>query len=132
MWNPKILKLKGGYSSNANLIFQSCLKVILVHISEQRLSQSEAMQLVKDFTSDFNKLEIEYFLGMHSEVEQSLQGLIDQLSAAFQSGETENSLIGDLYDCIQKTNESKDAFSDEQQILVRKIIARKSELPASQ
>ena len=51
--------------------------------------------------------------------------MIDHLTTAFQSDETENSLIGDFYNCIQKPKESEDAFADELQILVRKIIARK-------
>ena len=85
------------------------------------------MQLIKDFTSEYVRLEVEYYFGMYPEEKQSFQGLIDHLTTAFQSGETENSLIGDFYNHIQKTNESKDAFADELQILVRKIIARKPE-----
>ena len=85
------------------------------------------MQLVKDFTSDHARLEMEYYLSMNPEEEQFFQGLIDHLTAAFQSGETENSLIGDFYNHIQKPKESEDAFADELQILVRKIIAMKPE-----
>ena len=96
-------------------------------MSEQMLSQSEAMQLKKYFTSDHARVEVEYYLGMYPEEEQSFQGLIDHLTAAFQSGETENSLIRDFYNCIQKPKESGDAFANELQILVRKIIARKPE-----
>ena len=33
-------------------------------MSEQRLSQSEAMQLIKNFTSDHARLEVEYYLGI--------------------------------------------------------------------
>ena len=83
------------------------------------------MQLVKDFTADNTRLEVEYYLCMYPEEEQSFQGLIDHLTAAFQSGETENSLIRDFYNHIPKPKESEDAFADELQILVRKIIARK-------
>ena len=46
---PKINKLKGGYSATANLIFQSWLKDINVHVEDQNLSEREAIQLVKDF-----------------------------------------------------------------------------------
>ena len=52
IWEPKITKLKGGYSSNVSLILQSWLKDIQVHVSERRLSQSEVMQLMNDFTSN--------------------------------------------------------------------------------
>ena len=60
------------------------------------------MQLLKDFTSDHARFEVEYYLGMYAEEEQSFQRLINHLNAAFQSGETENSLIGDVCNCIQK------------------------------
>ena len=46
----KVSKLKGGYTSSAGLVFQSCLKDIHVHVQDQRLTQREALQLVKDFT----------------------------------------------------------------------------------
>ena len=45
---PKINKLKGGYSATANLIFQSWLKDIRVHVEDRNLTQREAMQLIKD------------------------------------------------------------------------------------
>ena len=84
------------------------------------------MQLMQDFTSDHARLEVEYYLGMCPEEQQSFQGLIDHLTAAFQSGETETSLTED-YNCIQKPKGSEDAFADELLILVRKAIARKPE-----
>ena len=40
---PKVAKLKGGYSSNASLVFQSWLKGIQVYVLEHHLSQWEAM-----------------------------------------------------------------------------------------
>lgn len=39
MHEPKINKLKGGYSATANLIFQSWLKDIRVHVEDQNLTQ---------------------------------------------------------------------------------------------
>ena len=50
--DPKVAKFKGGYSSNASLVFQSWLKDIWVYTIEHRLSQWEAIQLVKDYTSE--------------------------------------------------------------------------------
>ena len=49
---PKVAKLKGGYSSNASLVYQSWQKDIWVYVSECHLSQWEAIQLVKDYTSE--------------------------------------------------------------------------------
>ena len=124
---PKVAKFKGGYSSDASLIFQSWLKDIRVYTIEHRLSQREAIQLVKDYTSEQARSEVEYYLGLTPKEEQSFQGLIDHLSLAFQSCETVSSLIADFYNRFQKTRETEDAFADELQILVRKIVARKPE-----
>ena len=52
MRKPKITKLKGGYSANATLIFNSWLKDIEICVFERKLSNGEAVQLVKDSTSD--------------------------------------------------------------------------------
>ena len=122
---PKVAKFKGGYSSDASLIFQSWLKDIRVYTIERRLSQQEAIQLVKDYTSEQARSEVEYYLGLTPEEEQSFQGLIDHLSLAFQSCKTVSSLIADFE--FQKTRETEDAFADELQILVQKIIAQKPE-----
>ena len=124
---PKVAKFKGGYSSDASLIFQSWLKDIRVYTIERRLSQWEAIQLVKDYTSEQARSEVEYYLGLTPKEEQSFQGLIDHLSLAFQSCETVSSLIVDFYNQFQKTRETEDAFADELQVLVRKIVARKPE-----
>ena len=92
---------------------------------EHHLSQQEAIQLVKDYTSKQARIEVEYYLGLTPEEEQSFQGLIDHLSLAFQSCKTVSSLIADFYNQSQKIRETEDAFADELQILDRKIIARK-------
>ena len=60
---PKINKLKGGYSATANLIFQSWLKDVRVHVEERNLSQREAIQLVKDFTAERARDEVEFYMG---------------------------------------------------------------------
>ena len=124
---PKVAKFKGGYSSDASLIFQSWLKDIRVYTIEHRLSQWEAIQLVKDYTSEQARSEVEYYLGLTPKEEQSFQGLIDHLSLTFQSCETVSSLIADFYNWFQKTRETEDAFADELQILVWKIVAQKLE-----
>ena len=43
MQEPKISKLKGGYTLSAGLVFQSWLKDICFHVQDQRLSQREAI-----------------------------------------------------------------------------------------
>ena len=78
---PKVAKFKGGYSSDASLVYQSWLKDIQVFTLEHRLSQWEAIQLVKDYTSEQARSEVEYYLGLTPEEEQSFQGLIDHLES---------------------------------------------------
>ena len=68
-------------------------------------------------------------MGMIVDDQQSFDGLVNHLKHAFQSGETMSELISELisdfYSHHQKKNESEDAFADDLQILVRKIIAQK-------
>ena len=124
---PKINKLKGGYSATANLIFQSWLKDIRVHVEDRNLTEREAMQLVKDFTTEHALDEVEFYMVMVADEQQTFEGLVQHLKNAFQSGETTSELISDFYARAQKKNESEEAFADELQILVCKIIARKLE-----
>ena len=124
---PKINKLKGGYSATANLIFQYWLKDIRVHVEDRNLSQREAMQLIKDFTAEHACNEVEFYIGMVTDEQQIFKGLVQHLKNAFQSGETTSELISDFYARAQKKNESEEALADELQILVHKIIARKPE-----
>ena len=119
---PKVAKFKGVYSSDASLVFWSWHKDIWVYTLECCLSQQEAIQLVKDYTLEQARREVEYYLGLTPEDEQSFQGLIDHLSLAFQSCKMVSSLITDFYNWSQKTWETEDAFVDELQGLVRKIV----------
>ena len=70
---PKLAKFNGGYSSNASLVFQLWLKDIWVYTLECHLSQWEAIQLVKDYTSEQTRSEVEYYLGLTPKDEQSFQ-----------------------------------------------------------
>ena len=72
--DPKEAKLKAGYSSDASLGFQSWLKDIQIYVSEHHLSQQEAFQLVKDYTSEHAQVEVEYYLGLTPESKQSFLG----------------------------------------------------------
>ena len=76
MCEPKINKLKGGYSAIANLIFQSWLKDIQVHIEDCNLSEREAMQLIKDSTAEHACDEVELYIGMVTENQQTFEGLM--------------------------------------------------------
>ena len=72
---PKLAKFKRGYSSDASLVFQSWLKDIWVYTIEHHLSQWEAIQPVKDYTSEQARSEVEYYLGLTPKEEQSFSGI---------------------------------------------------------
>ena len=124
---PKINKLKDAYSATANLIFQSWLKDIRVHVEDHKLTERDAMQLIKDFTAEQAHNEVELYMEMVVEDQQTFEGLIQHLMNAFQSGETISKLISNFYGWAQQKNESEDIFADDLQVLVCKIIARKQE-----
>ena len=94
---PKINKLKGEYSATANLIFQSWLKDINIHVKDWNLTEREAIQLVKDFTAERACNEVEFYIGMTADNQQTFEGLVQHLKNAFQSGETVSELISDFY-----------------------------------
>ena len=127
MCEPKINKLKGGYSATANLIFQTWLKDIWVHVEDHNLLEREAIQLIKDFTAECACNKVELYMGMVAEDKQTFEGLIQHLKNAFQSGKTISKLISDFYSQAQEKNKSEDVFVDNLQVLVWKIIARRLE-----
>ena len=92
----KINKLKGGYSATANLIFQSWLEDIKVYVKDWNLTEREAIQLVKDFTAERAHNEVEFYMGMIMDNQQTFDGLVNHLKNAFQSEETISELISDF------------------------------------
>ena len=82
---PKVNKLKGGYSATANLIFQSWLKDIRVHVEDRNLTQREAMQLIKDFTAEHAHDKVEFYMGMVADEQQTFEGLIQHLQKMLSS-----------------------------------------------
>ena len=52
MHEPKITKLRGGYSANAELMFRSWKSDILAHINDRELDNKAAIQLIKEQTLD--------------------------------------------------------------------------------
>ena len=100
---PKISKLKGGYSANATA------------------TEHEVVQLVKDHTTEHAHGAVEFYLDMNDQ--WSYARLIEHLRMSFKSGETFNSLLGDFYARSQKQRETEDQFADELQVLARKVIS---------
>ena len=77
MCEPKINKLNSGHSATANLIFQSWLKDIRVHVEDCNLSERVAMLLIKDFTAEHACDEVEFYMGMVAEDQQTFEGLFN-------------------------------------------------------
>ena len=116
----KISNLKGGYT---RLVFQSWLD-ICDHVQDRRLMEREAIQLVKDFTTEQAQDEMEFYMGMVAQEDQSLEGIIDHLHDAFQSGEMLSELISNFYSQSQKVQETEDTFADDFQVFASKIITQ--------
>ena len=118
---PKISKLKGGYLANAMLVFNSWLKDIKMCIQEQRLSNMEAVQLIKDYTSDNVRGAVEFYLDINST--WKYKALIEHLQTSFETGESFSSLVGDFYSQSQCNKQIEDQFMDELQVLSRNVLS---------
>ena len=64
MHEPKIMKLRGGYSANAELMFRSWKSDILVNINNRKLDNKSAIQLIKEQTLDNVHCEVEFQLDL--------------------------------------------------------------------
>ena len=96
---PKIQKLKGGYSANAMLVFNSWLKDIEMCVRERKLTNMEAIQLIKDYTAEGARGAVEFYLD--TTATWKYHELVEHLRTSFESGETFSSLVGDFYSHIQ-------------------------------
>ena len=124
MWEPKITKLCGGYSADAELIFWSWQADVLVNIQDWELDNKAAIQLIKEQTLENTRREVEFQLDLCGS-EISYQDLLRHLSITFQGGNDEANLLAEFYSHAQKVKESEEAFADELQILARKVIIKK-------
>ena len=88
---PKIQKLKGGYSANTMLVFNSWLKDVEMFKREQKLTNLEAVQLIKDYTMKNVRAAVEFYLDTNSTWDN--QELIRNLRTSFESGKTFRSLV---------------------------------------
>ena len=118
---PKIQNLKGRYSANAMLVFNPWLKDTEMCVKKQKLTNMEAVQLIKDYTSEDARGAVEFYLDTNST--WKYHELVEHLQTSFKSSETFSSLVGDFYSCIQQPWETEDQFADELQILGWKVIS---------
>ena len=126
MREPKITKLHGRYSADVELIFQSWWADMLVNIQDQELDNKAAIQLIKQQTLENAHCEVKFQLDLCGG-EISYQDLQWHLSITFQGGDDEANLLAEFYSCAQKVKESEEVFADKLQILIRKVIIKKSD-----
>ncbi len=124
MREPKITKLRGGYSADAELVFRSWRADILANIHDRELDNKSAIQLIKEQTLDNARREVEFQLDLCGGV-ITYKDLLKHLSVAFQGGDDEANLLAEFYSRAQKSKETEEAFADELQILARKVIIKK-------
>ena len=124
MCEPNITKYKGGYSTDAKLLFRSWCMDILSNIQDHELDNKAVIQLIKGMTAESAHHKVEFQLNLCGS-EISCQDLLKHLSVAFQGGEDEVNLLAEFYSSGQKTKETEEAFADELQILAHKVISKK-------
>ena len=61
---PKLAKLKGGYSSEASLFFQGWAKGVQAVVADRKLTESEAIQLIKEHTEASACKQVDSFLDL--------------------------------------------------------------------
>ena len=117
---PKIMKLRGGYSANAELMFRSWKSDILANISDRELNNKAAIQLIKEQTLDNAHREVEFQLDLCG-------GNItyQDLGVTFQGGDNEANILAEFYSRCQYAKESEESFADELQLSARKVISKK-------
>ena len=94
MKEPKLAKLKGGYTTEANLFFQSWAKDVQAIIIDRQMSDNEALQLIKEHTEGAARGQVDNYLDFSDN--QTFSGLMKELSTAFESCQDEASLMAGL------------------------------------
>ena len=124
MCEPKITKLRGGYSADAELMFRSWKSDILAHINDRELDNKAAIQFIKEQTLDNVHRKVEFQLNLCGG-NITYQDLLQHLSIIFQEGDDEANVLAKFYSHRQYSKESEEAFADELQLLARKVISKK-------
>ena len=103
------------------LVFNSWQKDIEMCVRERKLTNMEAVQLVKDYTAEGARGVVEFYLDTNST--WKYHELVEHLRTSFESGETFSSLVGDFYSRIQQPLKTEDQFANELQILGQRVIS---------
>ena len=95
MHEPKITKLKGGYSADAELMFSSWRSDILAHITDRELDNKAAIQLIKEQALDNARCKVEFQLNLCGG-EISYQDLLKHLGITFQGCDDEVNILAEF------------------------------------
>ena len=120
---PKLAKLKGGYSSEASLFFQGWAKDVQAVVADCELTDSEAIQLIKEHTEASAHKQVDSFLDLTEH--PTFNMLMKELAAVYSPTDDDASLMSEFYGHKQLAKETDDAFAEELQLLARKIINAK-------
>ena len=120
MREPKILKLKGGNTSSAQLFITGWIKEVRTVIRDRTLTDEEAVQLIREFTESKARQQVDFYIDMTPN--PTIEGVLDHLISVFSSGEDESSIKSEFYSRKQLARESEDDYTEILQILARKIM----------
>ena len=92
---PKLAKLKGGYSSEANLFFQGWAKDVQAVVADHQLTNSEAIQLVKEYSEGSAHKQVDSFLDFNEH--PTFEKLMKELAAVYSPPDDDASLMSEFY-----------------------------------
>ena len=119
--DPKLQKLKGSTSASGTLFFNSWRKDIMDEIRKRELDDNEAIQLIKSFTTEKARGQVDYYLDTC--LNPSYIDLLEDLASAFSCGEDEATLKSAFYSRKQNPKEDEDTFAEALQVAARKVLS---------
>ena len=120
MREPKLQKLKGGNTSSTHLFLTGWVKEVRATIKDHELSESEGVQLIREFTESKARQQVDFFMDLNPE--PTIEGVLDHLTSAFSTGEDESAIKSEFYSRKQLSRESEDDYAEVLQLLARKIL----------
>ena len=120
MREPKLQKLKGGNTSSAHLFLTGWVKEVRATIKDRELSESEGVQLIREFTESKARQQVDFFMDLNPI--PTIEGVLDHLTAAFSTGEDESAIKSEFYSRKQLSRETEDDYAEVLQLLARKIL----------
>ena len=104
MREPKLQKLKGGNTSSAHLFLTGWVKEVRATIKDRELSESEGVQLIREFTESKAHQQVDFFMDLNPV--PTIKGVLDHLIATFSMGEDESTIKLEFYSCKQMSREN--------------------------